>query len=280
MTGLLRLCRWYYSLPMALTFALTVVYASAGEVEGVSLLFATVGLSLVIAAGYTLNDVLDFRVDAYNAPRRPIPAGLVSRRLALAWSAALFWGGLLMAAGSQRWGYLAVLAMVALGLVAYNATSKRLGIGKQLFVATLMTSLYPMALAFAGGARGPRAWSLLPFAGWMFLSSWGYEIIKDIRDRKGDAAVAQRRSAVHRHPRTWMDVASWLTLLGGLLLPLAGVFGMGWIYILGSFVVLLPLAIFAARARILWRKIHLIYAEFVCVGLLATLDVIVYGFST
>ena len=185
----LRLCRAYYAVPMALPFLLTVAYAGGvGAAMTGSAAAGTAALALVIAAAYVLNDVADVGVDRLNAPRRPLPAGRVRR------DGAAVLGGLLMAGGlalglAARPGFAAALAAVSAGLVAYDWTSKRLGPAKPLVVAALTTSLYPLALAQAGGAGGPRAPTLAVFPAWMFLTAWGYELLKDIRDAAGDAAI-------------------------------------------------------------------------------------------
>ena len=54
--------------------------------------------------------------------------------------------------------------------------------------------------------------------------------------------------------------------------------GMGTIYALGVFACLIPTIIFVIRVTDIQKKIRLLYIEFILVGILTTLDVIVYGF--
>ena len=279
MLNMLRLCRLYYTIPMALTFSLTVYYARGGQMAGqwVSLWWATGALAMVIAAAYVLNDVLDVYVDRYNAPRRPIASGRIRPGPAAAVAMILLVGGLVVAVWRTPLIFAGVLAAVAAGLMVYDLHSKRLGVAKQLAVAGLMTSIYPLAIAHAGGVFGPRAWTLLPFAAWMFLSSWAYELLKDIRNRKGDAYAVGKTNRLQRHPRFWWDVSSWLIVLGGLAVLLPGALGCQWVYRAGSAAVMAVVVLIVASKKCR-NRIVLIYIEFVLVGAAAILDIIICGF--
>jgi 4-hydroxybenzoate polyprenyltransferase len=118
LAGLVRLCRWYYALPLGFTLGLTVVYAldacMSGEWAGT--IAASVALSLVVAAGYVFNDILDRRTDRINAPHRPLACGSVSAELAGVWAACLAASGLAVAIAACRPAFAAGLAVVAVGL--------------------------------------------------------------------------------------------------------------------------------------------------------------------
>ncbi|MBN1512814.1 MAG: UbiA family prenyltransferase, partial [Phycisphaerae bacterium] len=209
MIDLLRLCRLYYAMPMPLILLLTIWYASGDGMAGrwAAAVGATAALALVVAGGYAMNDVFDVEVDRVNAPHRPIAGGRVRARTGLAWAIALLAGGLVVAAVFSRWQYLAVLVGVTALLVFYNAFSKRLGIGKQLIVAVLMTSPYALAFAHVGNVTGSRLTTLYIFPVWLFLVSFGYETLKDIRDISGDRLVAVRPTWVQQRPRVAGRVA-------------------------------------------------------------------------
>ncbi|MBN1555129.1 MAG: UbiA family prenyltransferase [Phycisphaerae bacterium] len=274
-----RLCRLHYSVPMALTFLLTVYYARGGEMGDVWPVAwtATAALGLLISGAYVLNDAADVEFDRLGAPDRPIPAGQVSGTAATVVGLGLWVLGVAVGSFVGSAAFPPVFWTVAMGLLLYDAFSKRLGVGKQWMVAMLMTSLYPLAIGFSGGAWGSRAWTLLPFSVWMFLSSYAFELLRDIRDRKTDAQVLRRKNRVQRRPRTWLFVASWLILLGAAALVGPVFLGCRTLYAAGLPVVLI-VAIWAAVRRHYEPKIKLLYVEFVLVGVLATLDVIVYGF--
>jgi 4-hydroxybenzoate polyprenyltransferase len=264
---------------MALTFLLTVYYARGGQMCAFwpTAGWATAALLLLIAGAYALNDAADVEFDRIGAPERPIPSGDVPRNIATVLGLGLWIAGVALGSFLGPEAFPIVFWAVAMGLLLYDGFSKRLGVGKQLIVAVLVTSVYPLAIALSGGAQGSRAWTLLPFAIWMFLSSYASELLRDIRDRRADAQITGRRNWVQRRPRTWMTVASWLILLGGAALVGPAFLGCGRIYAAGLPVVL-GVAIWAAVARHYEPKIKLLSTEFVLVGILATADVIVYGF--
>ena len=156
--GLLSLCRLFYIVPIALTYLLTVYYARGGRMAGrwIGGGLSTAALALVLAGCYVLNDVFDIAADRVNDPKRAIASGAVPRRVAAVFGVVLTIAGLVLAA-MCRPAFLGALIGVAVGLAIYNATSKRLGPAKQAAVATLMICIYPLAVAQADGAQGPRA---------------------------------------------------------------------------------------------------------------------------
>lgn len=274
-----RLTRPFYSVPMALTFTLTVYYARGGDMGGLwpGAWLATAAMLLLIAGAYALNDAADVEFDRIGAPDRPIPSGDVPRNAATVLGLGLWVFGVALGSFVGPAEFPIVFWTVAMGLLLYDMFSKRLSVAKPLAVAALVTSLYPLAVAFSGGAQGSRAWTLLPFAAWMFLSTCASELLRDIRDRKSDAQVLSRKNWVQRRPRTWMTAASWLILLGAAALVAPAFLGCGRIYAAGLPVVL-GAAIWAALANHYEPKIKLVSIEFVLVGVLTTADVIVYGF--
>ena len=255
---------------------LTVYYARGGDMAGRwgGAILSTAALALVIAAAYVLNDVFDYQVDRAHPGAHPIAAGRVSRRGAGDLAIALLLAGLGLGA-LCRWQFLAVLAAVACGLVAYDVFSKRLGPAKQLAVAALTTSIYPLALAQAGGARGPRVATLPAFAVWFFLTSFGYEILKDIRDSESDPPVAGRATPIQRRRALWRAIAAVVIAASSLLLVGPFLLGCGWPYmaIAGCAI---PLALAAGFAGVR-AAIRLTYAECFIVGLAAGIDVMVLG---
>lgn len=272
--SLLRLCRLYYGLPLGFTLGLTIVYARDGRMVDAwpTTLAASIALALVIAAGYVFNDVCDCRVDRINAPARPIVAGGVPAGIAFAWAALLALAGLAVAITWCRPAFTAALAVVAAGLACYDLTSKRIGVGKQLLVAALMTSIYPLAVAQAGGAFGGRAVSLLFFPVWLFLTSFGYEILKDIRDRHGDSAGGRREDWIARDPARARRIASAAILLGAAVLIAPALVGCGRTY-----ASIIPAAILAGAVatRLPIRPaLAALYLECVLVGIAATADLL------
>lgn len=275
----LRLCRPLYSVPMALALPLTIGYAGGGTRVGLGLdtVPATVALLLLIAGGYVLNDVADVELDRIGASHRPIPAGEVSRAAATILGLLLWGAGVVLGSFLGPREFPIVFWTVALVLLLYDGFSRRLGVGKPIAVAALATGVFPLAIAFLGGAEGRRAGTLPAFAVWMFLTAFASGLLRDIRDRRADAQILGRRNHVQRRPRTWMIVASWMVLLGALVLIAPAFLGCGRIYAAGLPLVL-GMAIRTAITRHYEPKIKLLYGEFILVGILAAADGIVYGF--
>jgi geranylgeranylglycerol-phosphate geranylgeranyltransferase len=268
----MQLLRLQYSLPFVWPFALTVWYASGGDLSGrfASLAWACGALVSLLCGTYCLNDVLDVRFDAINAPQRPICSGRISRKT-----------GVLAAAGfvpaALGFAFLAggifPIAICALGaaLVGYDCLSKRLGPAKPFVASVLVTALYPLALAQAGGVVGPRAGGLYCFAAWMFLTVCGYELFKDIRDRRGDG----------RGPlnvKRYWTLGNITIVLGAVALLPAGVLGMSSAYAPAVFILVFPPAAWAILTRRLRCKFIAVYVEFLAMGIITTLDPLVFGF--
>ncbi len=276
MIDLLRLFRLYYAIPMSSILVLTIWYAAGDEIalQLRPTLTATLALALVIAGGYALNDVCDWRTDQINAPNRPIAAGRVRRPVAAVWAGVLLLGGLMLSA-LCRWQFFVVLSAVTVVLVFYDCTSKRLGIGKQLIVAMLMTSYYPLAFAQVAEASSSRVQALYLFPIWLFLTSFGYEVLKDVRDIHGDQTIAAQPTWVQRRPQLALGIARTTVIVGSLALIGPAFLGCGWVY-----AAIVPVAILLALWSTLLpckRAMVAIYGECVVVGIAALADIIVLG---
>ena len=271
MIAWLKLIRLHYSLPLVWPFALTVWYAAGGDLDGryASLALACGSLVSLLCGTYCLNDVLDVRFDAINAPHRPICSGRISRK-AGAWAAG---GGFLAALGlaaAAGGGFFVAMCLLAGVLVGYDFSSKRLGRAKPFIAAALVTAIYPLAFVQAGGIVGPRAGSLFCFAVWMFLTICGYELFKDIRDRRGDTGVGLNVK------RYWILGNVAISLGTFALLP-AGVLGMSRAYIPAVLALVFPAAAWAIFTRRLRHKFIAVYAEFLAMGIITTLDPLIFG---
>lgn len=273
MIDLLRLSRPYYAGPMSFILGLTIVYARDGRMAGewAGTILASLALSFIIAAGYVFNDVCDVAVDRINAPNRPIAAGRVRAGPAMLWALALLACGLAMGAFCRP-AFLASLVALVVALAGYDLISKRLSLGKQLLVAALMTSIYPLAIAQAGGTSGGRATTLAFFPIWLFLTSFGYETLKDIRDLTGDARTSGRTTWIQRDPGRAGRTAATAIVIGAAVLIVPAFVGCGPVY--SSIVGLAVLAAMAAALAPIRRAMILVYTECVVVGIAATADVL------
>ncbi len=271
MTAWLKLLRLQYSLPFVWPFALTVWYASGGDLDGryASLAWACGSLVSLLCGTYCLNDVMDVRFDAINAPGRPICLGQVSRR-AGAWVAVGFILAALGFSVGAGCGFFVAICVLAGLLVGYDCLSKRLGMAKPFVASALVTSIYPLAFVQSGGVVGPRAGGLFCFAAWMFLTVCGYELFKDIRDRRGDS-----RSTLN--VRRYWTLGNITIASGAIVLLAAGGLGMSWAYIPAVLTLVFPPAIWAIFTRRLRNKFIGVYVEFLAVGIITTLDPLIFG---
>lgn len=133
-SGLIRLTR-PANLPTAAADILAGIALAGGypfhEVWGVSFLIAaqpifTVCFASVLlyAGGVVLNDVFDARLDALERPERPIPSGLVSKRLAAVFGVLLLLAGIgaTFTLNAYSGG---ISALLGLSILVYNAVAKR-----------------------------------------------------------------------------------------------------------------------------------------------------------
>jgi geranylgeranylglycerol-phosphate geranylgeranyltransferase len=277
--AIVRLFRLPCVVPLALAFALSSYYACGGPPAGAwgALGLATGALALVLCGAFAIRDVAEVEYDRINEPDRPIPAGQVRPLSAGAIGAGLWAVGLVLAESRRAVPFNLAFLAVALVLLGGGVFGKRMGGLRPFLAGALPAVVCGLAVAFCDGARGGRAWTLPAFALWMLLSGWALELLKDIRTRKGDVEVRGRHNAIQRCPRAWLDVASWMILLGGAALVAPAFLGCRWVYRIGL-VVPLAMAVKAALARRYESKPAWVIAEFYLVGLLALVDAAVYGF--
>jgi geranylgeranylglycerol-phosphate geranylgeranyltransferase len=151
---------------------------------------------LLGGASMASNDFLDRRVDAVNAPGRPIPSGRVSSNEAIGITVFLSAMGLTLAYVAG----IACLAIAGLGLflfLSYNYRGKQLGLLGNMMVSTgiVLSLVYGgfVAEGFTSSSGqlqnllGLGKLTLFLFFGCMvFLSSTGREVNKGIADVEGD----------------------------------------------------------------------------------------------
>jgi 4-hydroxybenzoate polyprenyltransferase len=114
---------------------------------GALIAFASVGLYL---GGIVLNDILDDPVDRVERPKRPLPSGAVTRRLAWTISGTGFVSGLFFAFLATGWRGLAVASGLALLIASYNGSLKHYLVGP------LAMGLCRGANVLLGGTAFPR----------------------------------------------------------------------------------------------------------------------------
>jgi geranylgeranylglycerol-phosphate geranylgeranyltransferase len=184
--GILQLIRPHNAIAAALSTGVG-FYMARGTGPPWLLIFA---VSLAAAAGNTVNDVYDLAIDRVNKPGRPLPAGRIAVRGAIALYAILVAAAaaLLPALGPEAGAWIAVWIVL---LHWYSASLKRRYLAGNLLVAAVSAS------AFLLGARvgGDISAGIVPGA-CAFLFVAGRELIKDCGDWCGDRLAGARTVAV------------------------------------------------------------------------------------
>lgn len=127
-----------FTAPPDVVLGAAIVAAAGADVAGETIVGLAVASTLLYAAGTTLNDYFDAPEDERLRPERPIPAGTVSRRRALALGATLLVGGVAIAAVVGGTASGVAVAVLALAIVSYDGAFKGSTLG----------------YLFMGGSRG------------------------------------------------------------------------------------------------------------------------------
>lgn len=146
----------------------------------------------IAAAALILNDYFDLAIDRVNAPHRPLPAGIVTKRDVLILSSAVAFLGFL---ASLLISPLAMLTTVVVWIVGflYNWRFKRAGLIGNLVVSFSVG----MTFVFGGIAVGqPTHINVWWFGTIAALIDLGEEIAADAMDMDGDRLVGSRSLAI------------------------------------------------------------------------------------
>ena len=208
-------------------------FVAGGAFEHSATTAAAVGATwFATAAGMAINDYFDRDIDRINSPERPIPRAAVSARGALAFSAVLFAGAVVLALLLPPLA-LAIATVNLVGLVAYTSYFKGLPGAGNALVAYLGGSTFLFGAAAVGR---PLAGGVL--AALAALSTFTREIIKDVEDVEGDRAEGLNTLPIAVGERRAL-------YLGGVLLAVA-VAASPLPYVLGTFGVWYLLAVVPA----------------------------------
>jgi geranylgeranylglycerol-phosphate geranylgeranyltransferase len=204
-------------LNLLLLFAMVLLgaYLSTGEWHIEKYVLAGLAFCLMAAGGYAANDVADLETDRINKPRRPLSAGVVTAREAVALGAVLFTAGLIGAAFLGVRTGAAGLLYGALYLF-YNWVVK----GKGILANATSATVFIMALVF-GWTAGAGAVSRVIFPIVIFwLYGVAREIYKDASDLFGDRVTGRKTLPVVMGPGAACNVAAVLLGVFILLTPL------------------------------------------------------------
>lgn len=183
----------------------------------------------ISASAIILNDYFDYEVDLVNAPERPLPSGLVSKKEAL-WLTAIT--SLLGLAAAFYFGFVVLGLAILLWVIGvlYNWRFKQSGLPGNLMVCLSVASTFLLGGISAGDFWNGIIWV---FAGMAFFIDLGEEIAGDAMDMEGDRKRGSRSIALMRGRRfaTILSVICWsIVILLGFIPLMRGWFG--WSYLL------------------------------------------------
>ncbi len=161
---------------------ISAVISSTFSAIDVNVLISAITVSLAFAAGYVINDIIDFEIDKINRPERVLPQGLISIRSAK-WIYVILIFVSLFFATLVSTDILIIIASLNILLFFYSIYFKKLILLSNFVVAA--ATCFPLVLG--GMVVGNIEGGLIP-AGFAFLTNFIREIIKDMEDIKGDSS--------------------------------------------------------------------------------------------
>lgn len=183
MNPYIELLRPSICLMTALALAIGIVVAGVSAPPYV-FAFALASAFLICGSGNAINDYYDYKIDKITMPHRPIPSGRILRKNAFWLFATTGITGLAFAALVGAWFFLIALFNFLVS-AAYSYRLKRIILLKNITVSYLASSSF-LASGFIATADITSPILLLVFIS--FLATMSREILKDVRDSKGDRA--------------------------------------------------------------------------------------------
>ena len=207
----LRALRVVHPLPSTINAVLVASLAIVAGAPGAAIALAIAMLAFQVSIG-SLNDIADASDDRTTKPGKPIPAGLVSQRLA----AIIVIGGALVGLTISASFGLIVLCLGAIGYgsgIAYDLFMRRLGLGWLCFSVAFPTLLAWTWLAAAGAL--PPGWPLLlPLAA---LAGPTVHLANSLVDVEADQRAGLTSLATQLgHQRARQTLAVLVTVVYGL----------------------------------------------------------------
>lgn len=183
------------------------------------------------ASSMAMNDYIDLEIDRINQPNRPLPSGVISKKIAVYASAITGVMGILSAAPFKE-------AAVALALLTFAVSSTYNLYGKKTgFWGNLMVS-YCVAVPFLFGGvltMGSINETSLTFFLLAFLANAGREVTKGIADMEGDRIRGIRTVALVRGAKYAAILSSLLYLIPVAITPfpyLSGKLGIAYLVLI------------------------------------------------
>jgi len=190
--GLFRLFR--FELPFTAGMCVVVgEFLALGSVPHISeIALGFLSFFFISATALILNDYFDYETDKINAPERPLPSGMVSKRDVVLLSVVVALLGL-GASSMVNMTALFVAAVVWLIGVLYNWRLKRTGVWGNLLVSISVGMTFIFGGIVVGNLWEPAVWW---FSVTAVLINLGEEIAADAMDILGDRKAGSRSLAV------------------------------------------------------------------------------------
>jgi geranylgeranylglycerol-phosphate geranylgeranyltransferase len=203
----------------------------------------------ISAASLILNDYFDIESDRINAPERPLPAGLVSRRDVVVLSVVVTILGFVTASMISMAAFIVVVLVWVAGFL-YNWRFKKSG-----FTGNLIVSVSVGMTFILGGIAVNKPFDMMVwyFALWVMLIDLGEEIAADAMDMEGDSKAGSRSLALvyGREVALKISGAVFLLVVAASTVP----FLLGWFALMYLFpIVLSDGVILYATVRLLDSK--------------------------
>jgi len=151
------------------------------------ILIATGIIVLFMAAGNSLNDYCDYKIDKINRPSRPIPSGRVKKTEALTLSCILFISSTSLSTIIMNRRIFMIILITLISLIGYSLLFKKLPIIGNIVVSFILG----LAFIFSTEVYGDYHKGIIPFF-LTFFFTIAREIIKDMEDVEGDTKVGAR----------------------------------------------------------------------------------------
>jgi geranylgeranylglycerol-phosphate geranylgeranyltransferase len=231
--ALLRLPYWLMTGGLAVLTAFAILKGDFSEIQctfgalsfGIVALLTFFSMAFIASAGFAINDYFDRESDAVIKPTRPIPAGALSLKQAVAVSALFFALGLVMSA-FINWLSFAIIAVDSFLLLLYSYLIKRKsGFAANLLMGILTGTAFVYGQATVQNTINLVSLSLYPIA----FGTIGGNVLRDIFSIEGDSKVGYPTLPQKIGTISAAKIGGIFFLLTGLLAPLP--------YFLGNFTV-------------------------------------------
>ena len=221
--ALLRLPYWLMTGGLAVLTAFAILNGNFADVPtlignmnvGVVALLTFFSMAFIASAGFAINDYFDRESDAVIKPKRPIPAGALTYKQAVAVSAILFALGLALSA-LINWLSFAIIAVDSLLLLVYSYLIKRKsGFAANLLMGVLTGTAFIFGEATVTGNISFISLTLYPIA----FGTIGGNVLRDIFSLEGDSKVGYPTLPQKIGTISAAKVGAVFFLLTGLLAP-------------------------------------------------------------